>query len=202
MIYEFNGFKPVIHESAFIHPQANVTGNVFIGKDVYIGPGAILRGDFGKIEVGNGANIQENCIVHMFPGGTVKIKESAHVGHGAIIHGAELGVNCLIGMNSVIMDNAIVGDECIIGALAFVPEGMEIPKRKIVVGNPAKVIKDVSDEMINWKSEGTAIYQQLPKEYEESLKEVEPLRFKPKFTPLQKMNYLNLKSIKPTNKKN
>ena len=100
------------------------------------------------------------------------------------------------------MDNAIVGDECIIGALAFVPEGMEIPKRKIVVGNPAKVIKDVSDEMINWKSEGTAIYQQLPKEYEERLKEVEPLRFKPKFTPLQKMYYLNLKSIKPTNKKN
>ncbi len=201
MIYQFKSITPYVHPKAYVHPSATVIGNVEIGKDVYIGPGAILRGDFGKIEVGNGANIQENCIVHMFPGETVKIKESAHVGHGAIIHGAELGVNCLIGMNSVIMDNAIVGDECIIGALAFVPEGMEIPKRKIVVGNPAKVIKDVSDEMINWKSEGTAIYQQLPKEYEESLKEVEPLRFKPKFTPLQKMNYLNLKSIKSTNKK-
>jgi carbonic anhydrase/acetyltransferase-like protein (isoleucine patch superfamily) len=151
MIYEFNGYKPVIHESAFIHPQAAVTGNVIIGKDVYIGPGAAIRGDWGKIIIEDGCNIQENCTIHMFPGVTVTLKESAHIGHCAIIHGSSIGKNCLVGMNSVVMDNVNLGDECIVGALAFVPEGMEIPNRKVVVGNPAKIIKDVSDEMLEWK---------------------------------------------------
>src|ERR1043165_8964345 len=120
MVYSFKGFIPVIHESSFIHPQAAVTGNVIIGKNCYIGPGAAIRGDWGKIIIEDGCNVQENCTIHMFPGVTVLLKENAHIGHGAIIHGATIGRNCLIGMNAVIMDNVVLGDECIVGALSFV----------------------------------------------------------------------------------
>ncbi len=176
MIYEFNSYRPVIHESAFIHPQAAVTGNVVIGRDVYIGPGAAIRGDWGKIVIEDGCNVQENCTIHMFPGVTVTLHESTHIGHGAIVHGATIGRNSLVGMNAVIMDNVKVGEECIIGALCFVPEGMEIPDRKIVVGNPAKIVKDVSPEMVKWKTEGTSWYQKLPGELHKTLKECEPLR--------------------------
>lgn len=176
MIYEFNGFKPVIHESAFVHPQANVTGNVFIGKDVYIGPFAAIRGDWGKIVIEDGCNVQESCTIHMFPGTTVTLKKGAHIGHGAIIHGGTIGENCLVGMNAVVMDDVVIGKECIIGALCFVPSKMVIEDRKIAVGNPAKIVKDVSDEMIGWKTEGTALYQRLPQDSRDGLKECEPLR--------------------------
>jgi len=187
--YEFNGYKPVVHKTAFIHPQAAVTGNVIVGKDVYIGPGAAIRGDWGKIVIKDGCNVQENCTIHMFPGVTVTLEESAHVGHGAIIHGSHLGENCLIGMNAVVMDNVKVGKESIIGAQSFVPEGMEIPDRKVVVGNPAKIVKDVTDEMAAWKTKGTGLYQQLPKELHETLKECEPLREVPEGREDQKMGY-------------
>jgi len=176
MIYQFNGYKPVIHPSSFIHPQAAVTGNVIIGKNVYVGPGAAIRGDWGQIIIEDGCNVQENCTIHMFPGTTVLLKESAHIGHGAIIHGAQIGKNVLVGMNAVLMDDVVVGDNCIIGALTFVPANMIIPERKIVVGNPGKVIKDVSEEMTEWKTEGTKLYQQLPAELYATLKECEPLR--------------------------
>lgn len=175
MIYEFDGFKPVIHPTAFVHPQANVTGNVFIGAHCYIGPGAVLRGDWGKIILEDGCNVQENCTIHMFPGTTVLLKEGAHVGHGAIVHGATLGKNCLIGMNAVLMDEATIGDGCIVGALCFVPSNMEIPDRKVAVGNPAKIVKDVTDEMLAWKTEGTKLYQQLPALCHRTLQTCEPL---------------------------
>ena len=175
-IYEFKGFKPVIHESAFIHPLAAVTGNVFIGKDVYIGPSAAIRGDFGKIIIEDGCNVQENCTVHMFPGETVTLKENAHIGHGAIIHGGTIGKNCLIGMNAVIMDEVEMGDECIVGALCFVPAKMQIPNRSLLVGNPAKIIKEVSDEMMDWKTKGTQLYQELARDCIDTLKPCEPLR--------------------------
>lgn len=176
MIYEFKGFIPVVHETAFVHPQAAVTGNVIIGRDVYIGPGAAIRGDWGGIVIEDGCNVQENCTIHMFPGVTVVLREGAHIGHGAIIHGATIGRNCLVGMNSVIMDNAQIGDECIIGALCFIKADEVIPPRSLVVGNPAKIIRQVSDEMIAWKTEGTRLYQQLPAELHESLRPCEPLR--------------------------
>ncbi|MDZ7767422.1 MAG: transferase hexapeptide repeat family protein [Melioribacteraceae bacterium] len=174
MIYEYRGIKPVIHESAFVHKTASVIGNVIIGKDVYIGPGAAIRGDFGKIIIEDGCNVQENCVIHMFPNVTVTLYESAHIGHGAIIHGANIGRNSLVGMNAVVMDNVEVGEECVIGALCFVPEGMKIPNRKVVVGNPAKIVKDVTDEMAKWKTEGTKLYQTLPKQLHETLKECDP----------------------------
>lgn len=176
MIYEFKGNKPVVHESSFIHPQAAVTGNVIIGKDVYIGPGAAIRGDWGRIIIENGCNVQENCTIHMFPGVTVLLKEGSHIGHGAIIHGATIGKNCLVGMNAVIMDNVELGDECIVGALTFIKQGEKILARSLVAGNPGKIIKQVSDEMIAWKTEGTKLYQALPKEMFENWKECEPLR--------------------------
>src|SRR6266496_4742408 len=134
MFYEFKGFKPVVHPSSFVHPLAAITGNVFIGKNCYVGPGAALRGDWGGIVIEDGCNVQENCIIHMFPGVTVLLKEAAHIGHGAIVHGATIGKNVLVGMNAVLMDNVIVGDECIIGALTMVPADMIIPNRKVVVG--------------------------------------------------------------------
>ncbi len=176
MIYQFNGYTPVVHPSSFIHPQAAVTGNVVIGKDVYVGPGAAIRGDWGKIIIEDGCNIQENCTIHMFPGVTVLLKASAHIGHGAVIHGGTIGRNCLIGMNAVIMDNVQLGDECIVGALSFIKADEVFENRSLVVGNPAKKIRDVSDEMIQWKTEGTKLYQQLPKQLFETLKAVEPLR--------------------------
>src|SRR4026208_2331458 len=164
MTYEFNKYKPVIHESSFIHPLAAITGNVIIGKNCYIGPGAALRGDWGQIMIEDGCNVLENWTIHMFPGVTVLLKEAAHIGHRAIIHGATIGRNCLVGMNAVIMDNAELGEECIVGALAFIREEETFTRRSLIVGNPAKKIKEVTDEMMAWKTEGTALYQSLPGE--------------------------------------
>ena len=176
MFYEYKGIKPVVHESAFVHPTAVVTGDVIIGKQVYIGPGAAIRGDFGRIIIEDGCNVQENCTIHMFPGVTVSLQENAHIGHGAIIHGANIGRNCLVGMNAVIMDEVIVGEECIIGALTFIKAKENIPARSLVAGNPGRIIKQVSDEMIAWKTEGTKIYQQLALDCQHELIECLPLR--------------------------
>ena len=196
MIYSFKGFTPVVDASAFIHPQASVTGNVIIGKDVYIGPGAAIRGDWGKIIINDGCNVQENCTIHMFPGATVILEESAHIGHGAIIHGAYIGKNSMIGMNAVVMDDARIGDESIVGALTFVKASEVIPKRSLVVGNPGKVVKPVSDEMIAWKTKGTRLYQTLPSDCHEYLKETEPLSEIPEDLPDQEVLFETWKKIK------
>jgi phenylacetic acid degradation protein/carnitine operon protein CaiE len=174
-IYSFNGFIPVVKPSSFVHPHASVIGDVIIGEDVYIGPGAAIRGDWGRIIIEDGCNVQENCVIHMFPGTTVYLKKGAHIGHGAIIHGGTIGENSLIGMNAVLMDDVDIGKECIVGALCFIPSKMQIPPRSLVVGNPAKIIKEVSDEMIAWKTEGTALYQKLPSECIKTMMECQPL---------------------------
>ncbi len=176
MIYQFKGIKPVVHESSFVHPQASVIGDVIIGKHVYIGPGVSLRGDFGQIVIEDGCNVQDNCTIHMFPGVQVLLKENAHIGHGAVVHGAQVGKNVMVGMNSVLMDNVVAGDNSIIGAMTFVPTGMIIPERKVVVGNPAKLLKDVTDEMLVWKTEGTRLYQVLASDCLKTMKSCEPLR--------------------------
>jgi len=195
MIYEFKGFKPVVHQSSFIHPQAAVTGNVLIGKNVYIGPGAAIRGDWGQVIIEDGCNVQENCTIHMFPGVTVLLKAGAHIGHGAIIHGATIGRNCLVGMNSVIMDNVLLGDECIVGALSFIKAGEQYDARSLIAGNPAKKIKEVSDDMIAWKTKGTALYQALPAEMQESWAPCEPLREPEPNRPMQEKLYETWKKL-------
>lgn len=200
MFYTFKGFIPVVHPSAYVHPQAAVTGNVIIGKDVYIGPGAALRGDWGGIVIEDGCNVQENCTIHMFPCVTVLLKEGAHIGHGAIIHGATIGKNVLIGMNSVIMDEVEIGDESIVGALSFITANTKIPKRSLVVGNPAKIIKEVSDEMIDWKTKGTQLYQSLPKDCYDSLIACQPLFEMPKDRPSQESLYDTWNKIKSEKK--
>ena len=194
MIYKFKDFIPVVHESSFVHPLAAVTGNVIIGKNVYIAPGAAIRGDWGQIIIEDGCNIQESCTIHMFPGTTVLLKMGAHIGHGAIIHGATIGKNCLVGMNAVLMDNAILEDECIVGALAFIKSDSHFEKRSLIVGNPAKKIKDVSDEMIAWKTQGTALYQQLPAEMQSHFSECEPLRSIPENLGIMDESYKPWKS--------
>lgn len=193
MIYEFNGFKPVIHPSSFIHKTASVIGNVIIGKDVYVGPGAAIRGDWGEIIIKDGCNVQENCTIHMFPGVSVTLQEGAHIGHGAIIHGAQIGRNCLIGMNAVIMDDVELSEGCIVGALSFIKAKTIFEKRSLIVGNPAKKIKDVSDEMLSWKTKGTELYQGLPQQCYETLKECEPLTEVEKNRPKQEKTYFTLK---------
>lgn len=175
MIYAFDDFIPVIHESAFVHPQAAVTGNVVIGRDVYIGPGAAIRGDWGGIVIEDGCNVQENCTIHMFPGVKVVLHPGAHIGHGAIIHGATIGANCLVGMNAVLMDEVVLGARAIVAAHAFVAAGQQLPAEHLIVGSPAKVLRPLKPEEIAWKAAGTATYQQLTTRCLASLREVQPL---------------------------
>ncbi len=196
MFYAFKGFRPVVDPSSFVHPQAAVTGNVIIGKDVYIGPGAAIRGDWGGIVIADGCNVQENCTIHMFPGITVKLEEGAHIGHGAIIHGAHIGANVMVGMNAVIMDNVVLGANSIIGALTFVKANTVIPERSLVVGNPGKVIRQLTDEMIAWKTKGTQLYQTLPGDCFTHLEACEPLREIPANRPDQESLYKTWKEIK------
>lgn len=193
MIYSYKQYRPVVHPSSFIHPLAAVTGNVIIGRKCYIGPGAALRGDFGLIILEDGCNVQENCTIHMFPGATVLLKKGSHIGHGAVIHGATIGKNCLVGMNSVIMDNVILGDESIVGALTLIKEGEKIPTRSVVVGNPGKIIKKVTDKMLKWKTEGTKIYEALPAIMLKESRECEPLIEIPKRIKKQSKTYKPLK---------
>jgi len=195
-VFEYDGYVPVIDQTAYIHPNANVIGNVVIGRDVYIGPGAAIRGDIGEIIIEDGCNVQENCIIHMFPGITVVLESDAHIGHGAIIHGARIGRNVLVGMNAVVMDDAIVGENSIIGALCFVPSGMQIPANKVVVGNPAKIVKDASEEMVKWKHEGTLLYQKIAKTGIASLQACEPLRDASKRKQKQETDYLIWQKVK------
>ncbi len=201
MFYKFKNFQPVAHETAFVHPQAAVTGNVLIGREVYIGPGAAVRGDWGGIVLEDGSNVQENCTIHMFPGVTVRLMEGAHMGHGAIVHGAIIGRNVLIGMNAVIMDEVEIGDECIIGALTFIKAGSKIPPRSLVVGNPGRIIGEVSDKMLEWKTQGTELYRQLPYDLYETLQPCEPLRTIPADRSIQEQTYSIWKKTAEISKK-
>lgn len=175
-IYAWDGIVPVVDPLAFVHPDAVVIGDVIIGPACYVGPGAVLRGDFGRIVMEVGSNLQETCVVHAFPGKDVVIEESGHIGHGAVLHGCRIGRGAMVGMNAVVMDEAVVGPESIIAALAFVKAGAVIAPRSLAVGSPAKVIRELSEEEVAWKAQGTAIYQRLALEAPEKLRPVEPLR--------------------------
>lgn len=173
--YEIDGLKPVIHPSAYVHPDAVLIGDVIVGPHCYVAPLASLRGDFGRIIMEKGSNIQDSCVMHGFPGADTVIEENGHVGHGAILHGCRIKRNALIGMNSVIMDNAIVGESSIVAASSFVKAGMEIPAKVLVTGTPAKVVRDLSESELKWKIEGTKAYQDLAVRSINTLKECTPL---------------------------
>lgn len=170
MLYTYKNKRPILSPDAYIHPRAIVIGDVRIESDVYIGAGAVLRGDFGTIYIKKGANVQENCVLHTFPQGEVLIHSNAHIGHSAVIHGAEIGENSLVGIHAVVMDNVIIGEESIVGALSMVRSESKFGKRSLIIGNPAKRIKSVSEEMIKWKSEGTHVYQELARDAHQDIK--------------------------------
>ena len=168
-IYEINDIVPVIDPSSFVHPDAILIGDAIVGPNCYVGPGAVMRGDFGRLILETGVNIQDNCILHGFPGTDTVVEEDGHIGHGAVLHGCRIGPNALVGMNSVVNDDAVIGAECIIAAMAFVRAGEKFPPRSLIAGIPAKILRPVSDDEIEWKSSGTRDYQILTKRSLESL---------------------------------
>jgi phenylacetic acid degradation protein len=174
-VYAIDGITPVVDPTAYVHPSAILIGDVIIGPDCYVGPCASLRGDFGRLILERGANLQDTCVMHGFPGTDTVIEEDGHIGHGAVLHGCRVKRNALVGMNAVIMDNVVIGEEAIIAASAFVKAGIEIPPRVLVAGVPAKVIRPLSDEEVRWKTEGTATYQDLTRRCLATLHETTPL---------------------------
>ena len=174
-VYAIDGIVPVVDPTAFVHPSAVLIGDVIIGPGCYVGPCACLRGDFGRLILERGANLQDTCVVHGFPGTDTVVEENGHIGHGAVLHGCRIGRNALVGMNAVIMDNAVIGESTIVAACAFVKAGAEIPARSLVVGMPAKVIRQLTEEEIAWKGDGTKTYHDLTHRSLESMQETAPL---------------------------
>jgi phenylacetic acid degradation protein len=175
-IYEFESLRPIVDPSAFVHPTAVLIGDVIIGPGCLVGPCASLRGDIGRIILKSGCNVQDNCTVHCFPGKDVLIEEHGHVGHGAVLHSCTIKRNSIIGMNAVVMDDAVIGENSFVAAMTFVKAATIVPPRTLVAGVPAKPVRELSDDEIKWKSEGTAIYQELARRYLVTMKEVQPLR--------------------------
>lgn len=173
--YSFEGVTPVVHTDAFVHETAVLIGDVFIGEGSYIGPCAVLRGDFGRIVVGAGANLQDTCVVHSFPGRDCVIEDGGHIGHGTVLHGCLIEEQALVGMNCVIMDEVVIGEESIVGAMSFVRHGFECPPRSLVVGSPAKVLRYLEPKEVNWKKRGTEEYRQLGRRSAEAMRLVTPL---------------------------
>ena len=174
-VYAIDGIVPVVDPTAYVHPSAVLIGDVIVGPDCYVGPCASLRGDFGRLILERGANLQDTCVMHGFPGTDTVVEEDGHIGHGAVLHGCRIGRNALIGMNAVIMDNAVIGESAIVAASAFVKAGAEIPPRSLAAGMPARVVRELTDEEIAWKGEGTRTYQELTRRCLASLVECAPL---------------------------
>ena len=174
-VYAIDGIVPVVDPTAYVHPSAVLIGDVIVGPDCYVGPCACLRGDFGRLILERGSNLQDTCVMHGFPGTDTVVEEDGHIGHGAVLHGCRVGRNALVGMNAVIMDNAVIGESSIVAAAAFVKAGVEIPPRMLVAGMPAKAIRPLSDEEIRWKSSGTATYQDLTRRSLATMEETAPL---------------------------
>ena len=174
-VYSIDGIVPVVHPSAFVHESAVLIGDVIVGARAYIGPCACLRGDFGRIVVEEGANIQDTCMLHGFPGKDTVVGAEATIGHGAVLHGCVVGRGALVGMNCVVNDNAEVGEEAVVAALAFVKAEDKIPARSLAVGIPAKVIRTLSPQELRWKKDNMQLYQQLAVRSATTMQEVEAL---------------------------
>ncbi len=173
--YSYAGFRPVIHPQAFVHPTATLIGDAVVGPRCYVGPGASMRGDFGRVELCAGANLQDNCVMHSFPGRIARVGENGHIGHAAVLHGCEIGRGALVGIAAVIMDNVFVGEEALVAAMSFVKEGMQVPPRVLVAGIPARVVRELSALELEWKANGVRQYQELARRSLSELHECEPL---------------------------
>jgi phenylacetic acid degradation protein len=174
--YAIEDLIPVVDPTAYVHPRAVLIGDVIVGPRCYVGPAACLRGDFGRIVLRDGANVQDTCVVHGFPDTDTIIETDGHIGHGAVIHGAHIGANVLVGMNAVVMDRSQIGESSIVGAMSFVREGTITPPRSLALGTPARVIRGLTDQEIAWKKSGTREYQELAVRSLASQRPVEPLR--------------------------
>ena len=174
-VYAIDGVVPVVHPTAFVHPRATLIGDVIVGAGSYIAPGASLRGDIGRIVVGEGANIQDHCVMHCFPQASCIVEDWGHIGHGVIMHGALVRRNALVGMNAVLMDGCVVGESAFVAAMSFVPAGVVVPDRALAAGVPARVRRQLSDEEIAWKRRGTEEYQRIAARSLATMREVEAL---------------------------
>jgi phenylacetic acid degradation protein len=174
-VWSINGVTPVVDPTAFVHPSAVLIGDVLVAAGCYVGPSACLRGDFGRIELRAGANVQDCCVMHGFPGTDTLVEEEGHIGHGAILHGCTVRKDALVGMNAVVNDNAVVGESAIVAAMAFIKAGMIVPPRTLVAGVPAKVVRTLTDEELAWKREGTLSYQELARRSLATMVETEAL---------------------------
>jgi len=174
-VYEINGIRPVVHPTAYVHPTAVLIGDVLVGPRCYVGPLASLRGDFGRIVLEEGANVQDGCVMHGFADSDTVVEVDGHIGHGAVLHGCRIGRNALVGMNAVVMDNAVVGSESIVAAMCFVKANMAIPPRSMVMGTPARILREVTDAEIAWKNVGTSQYHELAVRSRETMREVDAL---------------------------
>ncbi|MFZ6772946.1 phenylacetic acid degradation protein PaaY [Undibacterium sp. SXout7W] len=174
-VYSIDGITPVIHPTAYVHPTATLIGDVIIGPRCYVGPSACLRGDFGRLILEEGANIQDTCVMHGFPDSDTVVEQDGHIGHGAVLHGCRIGRNAMVGMNAVVMDKAVIGAESIVAAMSFVKAGMQVPPRHLVVGMPARVLRELTDDEVQWKTQGTAEYHTLTRRSLETMQEVDAL---------------------------
>lgn len=174
-VYSLEGITPVIHPDAYVHETAVLIGDVIIGAGCYIGPNASLRGDFGRIIVEAGANVQDTCVMHTFPGKDCRVERGGHIGHGAVLHGCCIRANAMVGINAVVMDDADIGESSIVAAAAFVAAKFECPPRSLVIGVPAEIKRELSDREVEWKTRGTLEYQQLVGRYHASLRRTEAL---------------------------
>lgn len=175
-VYQIDGLTPVVPDESYVHPTAVLIGDVILGKGVYVGPNASLRGDFGRIVVKDGANIQDNCVMHGFPEQDTVVEEYGHIGHSVILHGCVVRKNALVGMNAVVMDGAVIGENSIVGAAAFVKAKAEMPANYLIIGSPAKALRPLTDQELEWKKQGTREYQVLVERCKLTMHQVEPLR--------------------------
>lgn len=173
--YAIDGVSPVIHPTAFVHPDAVLIGDVVVGAGCYVGPLASLRGDFSRLILEDGCNVQDNCTLHTMPGFDLVISRDGHIGHGVILHSAHIGVNAMVGMNSVIMDRATIGESAIVAAMSFVKAGAKIPPRHLAAGVPARILRELTDDDLAKKIEGTRLYHDLARRSLATLRAVEPL---------------------------
>ncbi len=175
-VYSLDGLIPVVDPTSFVHPMATLIGDVLVGPGCYVGPGAALRGDLGRIVIGAGSNVQDNCVLHTFPGKQVTLEEDSHIGHAAVLHGCIVRRGALVGINAIVMDDVVIGEQALVGAGSFIRAGFVVPPRTLVLGSPARVVRELRAEELEWKATGTREYQQLTRRCLSTLIECEPLR--------------------------